>query len=67
MLKLSELSEITLCAAISEVLSESSYRNNAQKMQKIIQESGGVVQVADILEQAAQTRQPVTGQSASRQ
>jgi hypothetical protein len=36
-------------------------------MQKIIQESGGVVQVADILEQAAQTRQPVTGQSASRQ
>jgi UDP:flavonoid glycosyltransferase YjiC (YdhE family) len=67
MLKLSELSEITLCAAISEVLSESSYRNNAQKMQKIIQESGGVVQVADILEQAAQTRQPVTGQSANRQ
>jgi UDP:flavonoid glycosyltransferase YjiC (YdhE family) len=61
MLKLSELSEITLCAAISEVLSESSYRNNAQKMQRIIQESGGVVQVADLIEEAAQTRQPVTG------
>jgi MGT family glycosyltransferase len=59
MLKLSELSEISLRTAILEVLSESSYRNNAQKMQKIIQESGGVVQVADILETAAQTRQPV--------
>jgi UDP:flavonoid glycosyltransferase YjiC (YdhE family) len=59
MLKLSELSETTLRTAIMEVLSESSYRNNAQQMQKIIQESGGVGQVADILETAAQTRQPV--------
>jgi len=67
MLKLSELSEISLCTAIREVLSESSYRNNAQKMRKIIQESGGVVQVADILETAAQTRQPVTGRSTNRQ
>jgi MGT family glycosyltransferase len=67
MLKLSELSETTLRTAITEVLSESSYRNNAQKMQKIIQESGGVVQVADILETAAQTRQPVKVQSANRQ
>jgi UDP:flavonoid glycosyltransferase YjiC (YdhE family) len=67
MLKLSELSETTLRTAISEVLSESSYRNNAQKMQKIIQESGGVAQVADILEKAAQTRQPVKVQSANRQ
>jgi UDP:flavonoid glycosyltransferase YjiC (YdhE family) len=67
MLKLSELSEISLRTAISEVLSESSYRNNAQRMQKLIQESGGVGQVADILEKAAQTRQPVTGRSANRQ
>jgi hypothetical protein len=36
-------------------------------MQKIIQESGGVAQVADILEKAAQTRQPVKVQSANRQ
>jgi hypothetical protein len=34
-------------------------------MQKIIQESGGVAQVADILEKAAQTRQPVLAQSVS--
>ena len=67
MLKLNELSEITLRAAILEVLSESSYRNNAQKMQKLIQESGGVDQVADILEQVAQTRQPVTGRSGTQQ
>jgi MGT family glycosyltransferase len=53
MLKLSGLSEISLRTAILEVLSESSYRNNAQRMQKIIQESGGVGQVADILETAA--------------
>ena len=67
MLKLNELSEITLRAAILEVLSESSYRNNAQKMQKLIQESGGVDQVTDILEQVAQTRQPVTGRSGTQQ
>ena len=59
MLPLSKLSEITLRTAISEVLSESSYRNNAQQLQKIIQASGGVERVADILEQAAQTCQPV--------
>jgi MGT family glycosyltransferase len=65
MLKLSQLSEMSLRTAITEVLSESSYRNNAQIMQKLIQESGGVDQVADILEQVAQTRQPVTGRSGS--
>jgi UDP:flavonoid glycosyltransferase YjiC (YdhE family) len=65
MLKLSELSESSLCTAITEVLSESSYRNNAQKMQRIIQELGGVDRVADIIEEAAQTRQPVTGRSGS--
>jgi len=59
MLPLSKLSEITLRKAISDVLSESSYRNNARRLQKIIQESGGVDKVADILETAAQTRQPV--------
>jgi UDP:flavonoid glycosyltransferase YjiC (YdhE family) len=64
-LQLSKLNEITLRTAISEVLSESSYRNNAQRLQKIIQASGGVVQVADILEKAAQTRQPVIAKSVS--
>jgi UDP:flavonoid glycosyltransferase YjiC (YdhE family) len=65
MLKLSEFSEMSLRTAITEVLSESSYRNNAKKMQRIIQESGGVDRVADIIEKAAQTRQPVTGRSGS--
>jgi MGT family glycosyltransferase len=59
MLQLSKLNEITLRRAISEVLSESSYRIKAQQLQKIIQASGGVERVADIIEQAAQTRQPV--------
>jgi MGT family glycosyltransferase len=65
MLKLSQLSEMSLRTAITEVLSESSYRNNAKKMQRIIQELGGVDRVADIIEEAAQTRQPVTGRSGS--
>jgi len=59
MLPLSKLNELTLRAAISEVLSESSYRSQAQQLQKMIQASGGVDRVADILEKAAQTRQPV--------
>jgi len=65
MLPLSKLSEITLRTAILEVLSESSYRNNAQQLQKIIQASGGVDKVADILETAAQTRQPVIAKKVS--
>jgi MGT family glycosyltransferase len=59
MLQLSKLSETTLRTAISEVLSDSSYRIKAQQLQKIIQASGGVDRVADIIEQVAQTRQPV--------
>ena len=59
MLQLSKLSETTLRTAISEVLSESSYRIKAQQLQKIIQASGGVERVVDIIEQAAQTLQPV--------
>jgi len=58
-LQLSKLNETTLRTAISEVLSQSSYRNNAQHLQKMIQAAGGVEQAADILEKAAQTRQPV--------
>ena len=65
MLPLSKLSEIALRTAISEVLSESSYRNNAQQLQKVIQASGGVDKVADILETAAQTRQPVIAKKVS--
>jgi UDP:flavonoid glycosyltransferase YjiC (YdhE family) len=59
MLQLSKLNEVTLRTAISEVLSDSSYRIKAQQLQKTIQASGGVDRVADIIEMAAQTRQPV--------
>jgi zeaxanthin glucosyltransferase len=58
-IQLTKLNENTLHRAISEVLNESSYRENAQQMQKIIQSSGGVDRAADIIEQVAQTRQPV--------
>ncbi|MFM7425871.1 MAG: glycosyltransferase [Elainella sp.] len=64
-LQLSKLNEITLRTAISEVLSESSYRDNAQQLQKLIQASGGVKRAADIIEEAAQTRQPVMAKSVS--
>lgn len=64
-LQLSKLNEITLRTAISEVLSESSYRDNAEQLQKSIQESGGVKRAADIIEKAAQTRQPVMAKPVS--
>lgn len=59
MLQLDTLDETTLRKAISEVLTESSYRHNARRLQQAIQSSGGVKQAADIIEKAAQTRQPV--------
>jgi hypothetical protein len=65
MLPLSKMNEIALRTAISEVLTESSYRNNARELQKIIQKSGGVDEVVDILETAAQTRQPVIAKRVS--
>jgi MGT family glycosyltransferase len=62
MLQLKDLNEIVLRQAISEVLTEPSYRHNAQRLQQSIQASGGVKQAVDIIEKAAQTRQPVIGQ-----
>jgi zeaxanthin glucosyltransferase len=41
-----------LRSAIKQVLTDKSYRENAQKMQLDIQNSGGVKQAADIIEQA---------------
>lgn len=38
--------------AIQSVLSEAKYRDNAKKMQVVIEKSGGVKQAADIVEQA---------------
>lgn len=56
---LNQLDETTLRRAIREVLTESSYRENAQRLQKSIQASGGVKRAADLIEQVAQTRKPV--------
>jgi zeaxanthin glucosyltransferase len=40
-----------LRSAIEKVLTDKSYRENAQKMQVAIKNSGGVKQAADIIEQ----------------
>ncbi|MEL7358866.1 MAG: glycosyltransferase [Cyanobacteria bacterium J06560_6] len=58
-LPLDTLDETTLRAAIFEVLTDVSYRENAQRLQREIQSSGGVQQAADIIEKAVETRQPV--------
>ncbi len=63
-IQLTKLDETTLRRAITEVLNEASYRENAQRMQKIIQASGGVERAADILEQVAQTGEPVIAKNA---
>ncbi len=54
-----KLTVLKLRSAIQTVLSESKYRNNAKKMQVSMQNSGGVKQAADIVEQAIATGKPV--------
>ncbi|MFP4009104.1 MAG: glycosyltransferase [Spirulinaceae cyanobacterium] len=44
---------------VQKVLTESSYKENAVRLQKAIQASGGVEQAVDIIEQAVRTNQPV--------
>lgn len=56
---LKHLSVSRLQAAIEKVLTESSYKQNAQRLQKAINQAGGVQKAADILEQAVATKQPV--------
>lgn len=45
--------------AVEKVLTEDSYKQNAVRLQKAIQQSGGVIQAADIIEQAIATGKPV--------
>ncbi len=54
-----KLTVLKLRNAVQTVLSESKYRNNAKKMQVSMQNSGGVKQAADIVEQAIATGKPV--------
>jgi zeaxanthin glucosyltransferase len=56
---LSRLSVSKLKAAIQQVLTEASYKQNALKLQQAIQQAGGVRRAADIIEQAIATRKPV--------
>ncbi|NHC34516.1 glycosyltransferase [Scytonema millei] len=56
---LSRLSVPKLRAAVQKVLTDSSYKQNAIKLQQAIQRSGGVTRAADIVEQAISTGKPV--------
>jgi UDP:flavonoid glycosyltransferase YjiC (YdhE family) len=55
-LSLPKLSVSRLRSAIEQVLTTDFYRKNAQKIQKSIQQSGGVKQVANIIEQVTQSQ-----------
>ena len=56
---LSRLSASRLRAAIQQVLTEDSYKNNASRLQDAIARAGGVRRAADIVEQAISTGKPV--------
>ena len=51
---ISRLSVSNLTAAIQQVLTQESYRQNARKIQQAIAQAGGVKRAADIIEQAIQ-------------
>jgi zeaxanthin glucosyltransferase len=52
-----------LRAAVKRVLTQDSYKQNAVKLQAAIRRAGGVSRAADIVEQVAQTGQPVLAQT----
>jgi zeaxanthin glucosyltransferase len=56
---LKRLSVPKLQSAIKQVLAKDSYNNNAVRLQKAIQVSGGVSRAADIIEQVLLTGKPV--------
>jgi len=56
---LKRLTPARLQAAITQVLSEESYRHNALRLQAAIQRAGGVRRAADIVEAAIATGEPV--------
>jgi zeaxanthin glucosyltransferase len=51
-----------LRAAVKRVLTDDKYKQNAVRLQAAIRRAGGVSRAADIVEQVAQTRQPVFAQ-----
>jgi MGT family glycosyltransferase len=58
-LPLSRLNVPRLRAAIQQVLTQDSYKNNATRLQAAINRAGGVRRAADIVEQAISTNKPV--------
>jgi zeaxanthin glucosyltransferase len=59
MVSLAKSSSWRLQAAVKQVLAEDSYKQNAVRLQAAIHRAGGVSRAADIVEQVAQTGQPV--------
>mgnify|MGYP002777850981 CR=1 FL=1 len=60
---LQRLTVAKLRRAIEQVLSETSYQQNALSLQEAIQQAGGVKKAADIVEQVIATGKPVIRQS----
>jgi zeaxanthin glucosyltransferase len=56
---LPKLTSSRLKAAVKRVLTEDSYKKNAVRLQAAIRNAGGVNQAADIVEQVAETGEPV--------
>jgi len=66
MVRLRALNESTLRNAVTEILTQASYRENARRLQQSMQAAGGVVRAADIIERVAQTRKPVIASTPTR-
>lgn len=56
---LAKLTASRLREAVNQVLTNETYKANAQRLQRAIQESGGVSRAADIVEKAIATREAV--------
>jgi zeaxanthin glucosyltransferase len=59
---LAKLGSSRLQVAVKRVLTEDAYKQNAARLQAAIHRAGGVSRAADIVEQVAQTGQPVLAQ-----
>jgi zeaxanthin glucosyltransferase len=62
---LPKLNSSRLQTAIKKVLTEDYYKQNAVRLQAAIRRAGGVSRAADIVEQVAQTGQPVLAQKSN--
>ena len=58
-IKLKKLSVPKLKATVERVLTENSYKQNADRLQEAIRRAGGIRKAADIIEQVSATKKPV--------